>query len=95
MKELFENMQGFIQTNIDLAKLEIQEKIEIATKTAAKYLIIIFLGFFAILFILMSLGYFLGNILDNNFYGFGIIALILMLVSAIIYFTTFKKPNKD
>jgi pilus assembly protein TadC len=95
MKELFENMQGFIQTNIDLAKLEIQEKIEYATKTAAKYLIIIFLGFFAILFILLSLGYFLGNILGNNFYGFGIIALILILISTIIYFTTFKKPNTD
>ncbi len=93
MKELFENMQGFIQTNIDLAKLEIQEKIELATKTAAKYLIIIFLGFFATFFILMSFGYFLGNILENNFYGFGIVALSLILISAIIYFTTFKRPN--
>ena len=93
MKELFENMQGFIQTNIDLAKLEIQEKIELATKTAAKYLIIIFLGFFAIFFILMSFGYFLGNILENNFYGFGIVALSLILISAILYFTTFKRPN--
>lgn len=93
MKELFENMQGFIQTNIDLAKLEIQEKIELATKTAAKYLIIIFLGFFAFLFILMSLAYFLGSILENNFYGFGIVALSLILISAILYFTTFKRPN--
>ena len=49
----------------------------------------LFLAFFAVLFIFLALGFFLGDLLDNVAGGFAIVALLYMVLFAIIVF------NKD
>ncbi len=91
MKELLENLQGFIQSNIDLARLEVQEKIESFAKKLLKYAVFGILVFFSILFLLLSIGFLLGNLFNNNFYGFSLLAILLGIAATIIYL--FKISN--
>lgn len=93
MNNLFENLQGFVQTNIDLAKIEIQEKIEVTLKKGVSTLIIGLLSFLSFLFILLSIAFLFSKIFDNYFWGFSLVAVILIFITTIIYFIIFKKEK--
>ncbi len=93
MKELFENLQGFIQTKIDLLKLEFQEKVEETTKKGLGLLTIGVFGFLSIIFFMLTLAFLISGWLKNYFWGFGIVTLILALISVIIYFSIIKKSK--
>ncbi len=93
MKELLENLQGYIQSNIDLAKLEVQEKIEFYTNKVVKYASLIFFILLSSVFLLTFLGFLISSILNSYVYGFGILALILIIISVVIYFNLKQNTN--
>lgn len=93
MKELFENLQGYIQSNIDLAKLEVQEKIDQSIKKAIKIGLFLVFGFLTIIFFLIFLSLLIGSFLANYVAGFGIITLAVSIISATAFY--YWKQNKS
>lgn len=93
MNNLFENLQGFVQTNIDLAKIEIQDKLELTLKKGVSTLLIALLIFLSTLFILLAIAFLFSKLFGNYFWGFGSVAVILIIITTIIYFTLFRKKE--
>jgi magnesium-transporting ATPase (P-type) len=91
MKELIENLQGYIQSNIDLAKLEVQEKIDQSIQKGARIGLLLLSAILSLVFLLISISILIGSLLENYFFGFGIVTLLLFSITVIIYF---KYPNK-
>ena len=97
MKDLLENIQGYVQTNIEIAKLEIQEKIDLAIQKGTKIGGLILMGTLSVVFLLIFISLFISLLLDSYVFGFGITTLILILITAIIFYFFKKKssPNRE
>lgn len=95
MKELLENLQGFIQSNIDLAKLEINEKINYIIKKGIKYGGFILLLSFSTLFLLIFLSILISYYSGSYIIGFGLVTLLLILGTIILYFSIIKNNNTN
>lgn len=93
MKELLENLQGFIQSIIDLAKLEINEKINFTIKKGIKYGGFILLSSFSILFFLIFIAITISYYSRSYIVGFGVITLFLFIITIAIYFSIVKNNN--
>lgn len=82
---LVSNLMGYLDTRIDLVRLEIQEKTKQAFVGAAHGLTLAFLGLLFFLFLNLFLALLLNHLLDSSYWGFGIMAgfyLILLVVFA-------------
>jgi Putative Actinobacterial Holin-X, holin superfamily III len=77
---LFDNIQKYVQIQIALAKLEVQEKIEQKIKIAAIIGSVIALAGLVILFLLIGLALYLNTLFASSFIGFWIVALILIII---------------
>lgn len=94
---LFEEMKSdvtsYVTNTIEIVKLEAFEK---ASKGTASAAIILFLACFVFLILalaLLTLGFYLADVFDSNWKGFGIVtlgAIVLTLVLLLI-----KKPLKN
>ncbi len=94
MKDLLENIQGYIQTNIEIAKLEIQEKIDFAIQKGIKIGGLILMGTLSIVFLLIFVSLLISLLLDSYVFGFGIVTFILIIITAIIFYS-FKKNSSQ
>lgn len=90
MKELLENLQGFVETNIELAKLEVQEKINESLEKALKVAGLFIFSILFILFFFIFLALLLSSFFKSYVIGFGIIAALL-LITALLFFYFFKQ----
>ena len=79
-----------MELKVELLKLTAYERTGKLVSVLSYGLILLFLAFFAILFIFLALGFFLGDILDNVAGGFAIVALLYMILFAIIIFNKNK-----
>lgn len=82
--EIFQNLKKDISTFIDLKlellKLNTYEKSGNIVALLSYGLILMFLAFFAILFIFLALGFFIGEVLDNAAAGFGVVAFLYLVI---------------
>ena len=88
-KKLKEDVSTYVELKVELLKLTAYERTGELVSVLSYGLILLFLAFFAVLFIFLALGFFLGDLLDNVAGGFAIVALLYMVVLALIVF------NKD
>ena len=88
-KKLKEDVSTYVELKVELLKLTAYERTGELVSVLSYGLILLFLAFFAVLFIFLALGFFLGDLLDNVAEGFAIVALLYMVLFAIIVF------NKD
>ena len=93
MKELFENLEGFIQANIDLVKLEVQEKIDQSIKLGIKYIGLIIFSVLSILFLIITITLIIGSFLHSYSLGFGIVSAFLILITGIFYYFIIRKTE--
>lgn len=80
---LIGNLKGYLDTRLDLVRLEVQEKAKHAFVNVAHGLAMAFIGLFFFLFLNLFLAFLLNDVLDSHFWGFGIVAgfyLILLVV---------------
>ena len=89
-KKLKEDVSTYVELKVELLKLTAYERTGKLVSVLSYGLILLFLAFFAILFIFLALGFFLGDILDNVAGGFAIVALLYMILFAIIIFNKNK-----
>lgn len=94
---LFEEMRNdisrFITSTLELGKLEAYEKISLSAAAIVYGLILAGALLFALLFILVTAGLYLGELLQSPWLGFGIVALFTLLALLIILIAgkSFKK----
>jgi len=87
---LISNLTGYLDTRIDLIKLETQEKVKGVFVSSVHGVALGLLGFLFIIFGSMYVGFALNEVLDSPSAGFGIVAA-LYLVLAVLFFVGVDK----
>lgn len=82
-QNLKEDISAYINLKLELLKLNTYEKSGKIISLLSYGLILFFLVVFVILFIFLSLGFFLGDLLDNAAIGFDIISLLYLVLIGI------------
>lgn len=77
------NLKGYLDTRIDLVRLEVQEKVKGAVVGGMHGAALAGIGLFFFLFLNIFLGLLLNDALDSSYWGFGILAgfyLVLLIL---------------
>ncbi|MDB5236672.1 MAG: hypothetical protein JWR44_3665 [Hymenobacter sp.] len=81
---LIGNLTGYLDTRIDLVRLEIQQKVSTIFVSTIHGVTLAVLGMFFLIFLSVFAGLALNDAMDSHFWGFGIVAgfylLLLILV---------------
>lgn len=88
---LIDNLMGYIDTRIDIIRLEIQEKLKAAFVGAIHGVLLGLVGLMSLIFVSIFLGLLLNDLLDSSFWGFGIIALIYIILLVVLVIGLDKK----
>ncbi len=83
---LVDNLYKYVQTNIEIAKVEVQEKIDDTLKKLALIAILVITSTMFLIFLLITLGLFLNKILASEYLGFLIITVFLGIICGVTYF---------
>lgn len=92
---LIENLMGYIDTRIDIIRLEIQEKLKAAIVNTIHAVLLGFAGVMSVIFVSIFLGLLLNHLLDSTFWGFGIVALFYVILLVILVIGLDKKVFQD
>lgn len=86
--QIFENLKkdlsAYLELKLELLKLNTYERTGKVIGILSYGLIILFLVFFAILFIFLALGFFLGDIFESSAAGFGTVSLLYLIIAVIV-----------
>lgn len=85
------NLMGYIDTRIDLIKLELQMKMKSGFIGLLHAILLGFAGFMTLLFFNIFLGLLLNDLLDSHFWGFGILTLFYLILFVILIMGVDKK----
>lgn len=88
---LVDNLYRYVQTNIEIAKVEVHEKIEDTVKKLALIAILVVTITMFLIFLLITLGLLINKILESQYLGFLIITVLLGVICVITYFI--MSPN--
>lgn len=83
-RELKEDLSAYVELKLELLKLNTYERISKVIAVLSYGVILLFLAFFAILFIFLALGFFLGDLFGSVGTGFAVVAVLYMLLIGII-----------
>ncbi len=83
---LIDNLYKYVQTNIEIAKVDVQEKIENMVKKVAVFAILVLSVALLLVFILITLALFLNQTLSSNYLGFLIVSALLAVITGITFF---------
>jgi len=87
---LISNLTGYLDTRIDIIKLETQEKVKGVFVSSVHGVALGVLGFLFVIFGSLYLGFALNDVLDSPSAGFGLVAA-LYLVLAVLFFVGVDK----
>ena len=82
--DLKKDLSTYAELKLELLKLSTYERTGKVISVLSYGLILLFLIFFAFLFVFLTMGFFLGNWLGSIGMGFGIVALIYLLLIWIV-----------
>lgn len=88
---LIENLMGYIDTRIDIIRLEIQEKLKASFVGLLHAVLLGFAAFMSLIFVSIFLGLLLNHLLNSSFWGFGIVALFYVVLLVILVIGLDKK----
>jgi membrane-bound ClpP family serine protease len=83
-EELKENVSKYANDTIQLVKLQVFEKIGIGSGKTAYNILLIFFVLFALSLILITVGFYLGELFRSNWIGFGIVSVVTLLLLFIL-----------
>ena len=93
-QNLKQDVSAYMELKLELLKLNTYERTGKVIGLLSYGLILLFLAFFAVLFIFLALGFFLGEILDFPGSGFAIVALLYVAMFWIFSKTEAKIRKK-
>jgi len=88
---LIDNLMGYIDTRIDIIRLEIQEKLKSSFVSLIHAVLLGFAAIMSVIFVSIFLGLLLNHLLDSSFWGFGIIALFYVILLVVLVVGLDKK----
>ncbi|NCB26582.1 MAG: hypothetical protein EOM62_14075 [Bacteroidia bacterium] len=83
-EEMRKDISNFINSTLELGKLEVFEKISLSASAIVYGLMLGSALVIALLFILVTAGFYLGEMLQSYWMGFGIVAAFTLLITIII-----------
>lgn len=92
---LIENLMGYIDTRIDIIRLEIQEKLKATFVNLIHVVLLGIIAFMCVIFVSIFLGLLLNELLDSSFWGFGIVALFYIILLVVLIVGLDKKVFED
>lgn len=90
-ESLISNLMGYIDTRIDLLKLEIQTKLKNGFVGLMRAIVLGFAALMAVIFLNIFIGLLLNDLLDSHFWGFGIVTLFYIILLVIFIMGIDKK----
>lgn len=88
---IMSNLMGYIDTRIDLIKLELQMKLKSGFIGLLHAVLLGFAGFMALIFFNIFIALLLNHLLDSSFWGFGIVTLFYIILLVILFLGLDKK----
>ena len=98
VEELTDILKAYINTNIELIKLEVTEHSSVIGASLISNLLIVLTGALFFLFVSLGVGFYLSAILGNSYSGFAIIAgfyLILGFILIVWQKKLVERPLRD
>lgn len=83
-RELKKDVSAYVELKLELLKLSTYERSGQLIAVLSYGLILLFLAFFAILFIFLALGFFMGDIFGSMGTGFAFVAVLYLLLIGLI-----------
>lgn len=93
-RELKEDLSAYVELKLELLKLSTYERTGKVISVLSYGMILLFLAFFAILFIFLAFGFFLGTWLGSLGSGFAIVAILYLLLIGLIMMNKDKISTK-
>lgn len=93
-RELKKDLSAYVELKLELLKLNTYERTGKVIAVLSYGVILLFLAFFAILFIFLALGFFLGDLFSSAGAGFGVVAVLYLLLIGIIVMNKDRISNK-
>ena len=84
LDDLFEKVEGYVRTNIQLIKLKATDKVADILGQVVTQIVTIVLVFFFLLMVNMGIAFWLGRLLGQVYYGFFIVAGVYAIFVAIL-----------
>ena len=81
---LIGNLTGYLDTRIDLVRLEVQQKVSTTVVSTIHGVTLALLGLLFLLFLSVFAGLALNSVLDSSFWGFGIVAGFYLLLLVLV-----------
>ncbi len=97
-KEFTEVLRGYIQTNLELAKLEIVERGSVIGTALFSGVVIAVFGLLALLLLSIGAAFLIGQAFENDFVGFALVSgfyLLLALVLLLLRKQLVEKSIRD
>ncbi|WP_181304876.1 phage holin family protein [Rufibacter sp. XAAS-G3-1] len=85
------NLMGYIDTRIDLVKLDLQTKLKSIFVSTIHGVLLGVVGLLMLLFLNIFLAMWLNDLLDSRFWGFGIVTLFYLILLVILLVGLDKK----
>ena len=82
--DLKQKIEAYIQDRVLLLKLQTTKQVSRLITVLFIGLIVLFILLFIILFLSIAAGFYFSNLTHNTFYGFGIVAVIYLLLFFVI-----------
>jgi hypothetical protein len=90
---LLSNLTGYVETRVELLKVEVKEDLAKALAKAVSYFLIGFVSATFLVFISVAIALLLGRRM-GNFIGFSIVAGIYLIIAVILWFSREKLISK-
>ena len=97
-EQLFDKIENYTKTSIELAKLNAIDKMADVMSSLTSGIFICLVASMFILFVNIGVSFYLGKILGDYFYGFFIVSGFYLFLSIILYYfrhQLIKKPVSD
>ena len=91
---LIELVTNYIKTQLELIKLDIQEKLEDLLSRLFKFMLASFAIVITLIFLLLGMANFLNSYLQSSYLGYFSVAGVLFLISLLIIYSM-KIPEKN
>lgn len=83
-EEMRDDVSNYVANTIELTKLQVYEKISKGSSVIAYCLIIVYLTLIALTILLITIGLYLGELLQSMWQGFGIVTLATFFILLIL-----------
>lgn len=85
------NLMGYVDTRIDLLKLDLQTKLKSILVSTVHGVLLGLVGLMVLLFLNVFIALLLNDVLDSHFWGFGIVTLFYLILLIILLVGLDKK----